>query len=133
MTTHKIPGPRLSAADIIGGSQQRNDVTILSERYGVPVRFRVHVDRYIAQSHFLVEAWDPGARTWNELWAIPQATYTFPGQRGREADPARRLIASPDVHDPHAKAASWQQIIDTLTEYADRILTTPHPTGAAMI
>ncbi|MGF6886314.1 hypothetical protein ABIA39_000281 [Nocardia sp. GAS34] len=129
MTTHKIPGPRLSAADIIGGPQQRNDVTVLTERHGVPVRYRLHVDRYIAQSHFLVEAWDPGARTWNELWAIPQATYTFPGAREHDAAPAWRLIASPDVHDPHAKAASWQQIIDTLTEYADRILTLRTPPG----
>ncbi|WP_280336378.1 hypothetical protein [Nocardia wallacei] len=110
--------PRLTVADIVGGRDQCNDVIVFTERHGVALRYRLHIDLHLPQSHFLVEAFDPARRQWNVLWAIPQATYTFDGPHGRR-------IAAPDDRDPHHKAASWQQIIDTLTSYADRILA-PH-------
>ncbi|MFF0492916.1 hypothetical protein ACFYTQ_28140 [Nocardia sp. NPDC004068] len=62
------------------------------------------------------------------LWAIPQATYHINGgTRWQETDPAWPQIAAPLERDPLHKAASWQKIIDTLTDYADRILAPRTP------
>ena len=122
MNLTAVEGPRLNLDDVVGGAQQRNDVEVLHERNGVPVRYRLHVDARIEQSYFVVEAYDPAGRQWNDLWAIPQQTYTFDGPEGADTNPDTRVLASPYQRDLYRKSRSWQKIMDRLTAHADYLL-----------
>ncbi|WP_280264717.1 hypothetical protein [Nocardia wallacei] len=130
MNGNAIEGPQLCTADIIGGAQQRNDVALLAERYGVPLRYTLHIDSHIQQSYFFIEAYDPVGRQRNQLWAIPQAAYTFDGPEHADTDPHTMVITSPYTRDEHRKAASWQKIMDKLTGYAEYLLAPRAPAGS---
>ncbi len=127
MTSDAINGPQLATGDIIGGAQQRNDVALLTERHGVPLRYLLHVDSHLGQSYFIVEAYDPALRAWNPLWGIPQASYTFQGSEVADTDPDTNVITSPYHSDKSRKARSWQKIMDTLTRHAEYLLVPRTP------
>ncbi|WP_280382720.1 hypothetical protein [Nocardia wallacei] len=87
-------------------------------RCGTPL----HIDSHIRQSYFFIEAYDPAGRQWNQLWAIPQAAYTFGGPEHADTAPHTMVITSPYTRDEHRKAVSWQKIMDRLTGYAEYLL-----------
>lgn len=110
--------PTLTIEDIIGGCDQVNEIAFVIRRRDVSLRYHLRVDDHLSQSRSLVEAFDPTPRRWNLVWSIRPATYAF----ANGPDPAEvtahrsRLTANPYNRDTAVKAASWQKIIDTLTE-----------------
>ncbi|MEU8901336.1 hypothetical protein AB0C65_36090 [Nocardia sp. NPDC048505] len=117
--------PKLTAADIIGGRDQVNHVTIAAERHGVQLRYVLRVDHYLNQSRFIVEGFSKVDLGWKVLWSITPNTYAYiPGPADRSTtDPNTNRIANPADMENAAKAASWQKIINALTEHADRLLS----------
>lgn len=121
-------GPLIRAIDIIGGTRQRNDVTLFAEMHGARLRYRLHIDEHVSQSYFLVEAFSLDTLTWHEVWSIPQHTYEIsdePRDYATVSDPASRFLASPYSRNLIEKAASWQKIVHELTRRADMLLRPP--------
>lgn len=110
--------PTLTVDDIIE-TGQGSAVTLAVRRQGVALRFHLRLNgSYISQSRFTVEAFDPGRCQWNPVWDITPTTYTYTDGRETDAvtDPRSRLIAHPSNRDITRQAASWQKIIDALTD-----------------
>jgi hypothetical protein len=119
-----IAPPLITVADLVGGRQQVNQITLLTERHGITLRFRLRIDSCIEQYLFVVEAFARDQVIWNVLWSIPPETYKFvpsPDTPG-VTDPTTNLIASPHSLRADIKVASWQKIIDELTNRADQLL-----------
>ncbi|MBF6173603.1 hypothetical protein [Nocardia blacklockiae] len=126
------PGPALTADDIHGGCQQVNNVTLFTERHGVRLRYRLHLDDVLTQSAFTVDVYSREQLAWNTVWSVSPDTYRYPDGPTSNADlmnPASQFIASPLSRDTVVKTASWQKIVNALTDATDRVLrpATPGP------
>jgi hypothetical protein len=119
--------PTLTVEDIVGGCDQVNQTSFVIRRHKVSLRYHLRVDDHLSQSRFLVEAFDPIHSQRNRVWSISPATYAFANAADPPAvtAPRSRLIASPYNRDMAVKAASWQKIIDTLTETVYQIFNWP--------
>ncbi|WP_280378343.1 hypothetical protein [Nocardia wallacei] len=122
------PGPFLTVDDILGGYQQVNDITLFTERHGVRLRYRLHLDDYLPQSFFTVEAYSREQLAWNTVWTVSPDTYRYNEDPISDAvliDPGSTFIASPLSRDIEIKQASWQKIVNALSASADRVLRPP--------
>lgn len=117
--------PIITAADIVGGRDQVNHVTLSAEHHHIALRFVLRVDSYLRQSRFTVEGFGRLDLQWRVLWSIAPEAYAYESGPDTAAvtDPATNLIASPSSLTDEIKAQSWQKIINTLAAHADRILS----------
>ncbi|AYF75271.1 hypothetical protein D7D52_16910 [Nocardia yunnanensis] len=117
--------PIITAADIVGGRDQVNHVTLSAEHHHIALRFVLRVDSYLGQSRFTVEGFGRLDLQWRVLWSITPETYAYESGPDTPAvtDPESTLIASPSSRTDEIKAQSWQKIINTLAAHADRILS----------
>ncbi|MFI6168820.1 hypothetical protein ACIBCN_18715 [Nocardia sp. NPDC051052] len=116
--------PQLAASDIGDSSGANNEVVLLATYDDVKVRYQLYLDRYIDQCMFRADAYDRANRVWNELWSIPQRTYRYPleaADKMKVTDPTSPIIADPDSS-PNTAAASWQKIINALTQKVFEVL-----------
>lgn len=105
-----IAAPTLQASNIVGGSQQINDVEFLTNTdEGHSLRWTIHRDSYANQSRYVLAVWSKAELKWNDVWSLNPIQYS-------------KIMVSPYGPCAEEKATSWQVALDELAHHANRIL-----------